>query len=60
MTSHDGDLSRMEGERCLKVDLRTFIFSKEGGNSFRISERSKRMVKFMCLGGTAASWVAKG
>lgn len=48
----------MEGDRHLKVESKSFVFSKVGENSIRITEYSRRMVKFISLSGSLALWVA--
>lgn len=48
----------MEGDRHLKVESKSFVFSKVGGNSIRSSKYSVRMVKFIFLSGSSALWVA--
>lgn len=48
----------MEGDRHLKVELKSFVFFKVGGNSICITEYSRRMVKFISQSGSSALWVA--
>ncbi|KAG6712711.1 hypothetical protein I3842_05G115900 [Carya illinoinensis] len=49
----------MADTRFFSVEAKTFIFKKEGNNSFRITERNRRMALFLLISGAAASWVVK-
>lgn len=45
--------------RRLKVESKTFVFSKEEGNFIRITERSKRVVKYVYLSVSLTTWASK-
>lgn len=43
----------------LRVESKSFIYVKEGGNCIRITEKSKRMVKSISFSGLKTLWVGR-
>ncbi|KAG6680391.1 hypothetical protein I3842_13G039400 [Carya illinoinensis] len=52
-------LVSMDEVRRFMVESKSFFFSKVGANSFRITEKNRRMVLFILINGATASWVVR-